>query len=159
IRLMSPALLAPLETPDQFVTALVNADEGTLPALTGPLQGRVGGWAHKVVRWAFEAQGLYATTDPLAVVDEPGQPPDPEVFIDDLRPNSEGNYPRGGYMPVSLDWQPVPDPNPANPPLPPLWHAAPDAIQVVGDTVTVVKVRTRGPSPASQVSVEVWWTD
>jgi len=154
IRLMPPAFLAPLETPDQFVSALIDADVGTLPAASGPLQGRVGGWAHKVVRWAFEAQGLYATTDPLAVVDEPGKPPDPDVFIDDLRQDSEGDYARRGYMPASLDWQPVP-----NPPNPPLWHATADAIRVVGNAVTVVEVSTRSPSPANQVTVQVWWTD
>ena len=167
IRLMPPALFAPLETPDQFVSALIDADIGTLPVPSGPLQGRVGGWAHKVVRWAFEAQGLYATTNALAVFDEPGKPPDPDVFIDDLREDSAGNFARGGYMPASLDWQPVPNPpnpqpSPAvlpNPPNPPLWHATADAIRVVGNTVTVVEVSTRGPSPATQVTVEVWWTD
>jgi hypothetical protein len=169
IRLMPPALLAPLETPDQFVSALIDADISTLlTTASGPLQGRVGGWAHKVVRGAFEAQGLYATTNPLAVVDAPGEPPDPDVFIDDLRSDSEGHYPRGGYMPVSLDWKAgPPDPQnppttpvvPPHPPNPPLWHATADAIRVVGDTVTTVEVSTRGPSTASQVTVEVWWTD
>ena len=166
IGLMPPAFLAPLETPDQFVSVLIDADRSTLPAAAGPLQGRVGGWAHKVVRWAFEAQGLYATTDPLAVVDAPGKPPDPDVFIDDLRYHSEGNFQRGGYMPVSLDWKPVPtppvpQPPPAvtpHPPTAPLWHATADAIRVVGNAVTVVEVSTRGPSSANQVTVQVWWT-
>ena len=173
IQLMPPALLAPLETPDQLVSTLIDADKSTLPApppppaAPDPLKGRVGGWANKVVRWAFEAQGLYATTDPFAVVNAPGKPKDPDIFIDDLRPHSEGSFQRGGYMPVSLGWQPVlnppnPQPPPAVPPTPanpPLWHATADAIRVVGGSVTVVEVNSRGPSAASQVTVQVWWND
>ena len=167
IRFMPQAFLAPLETPDQLVSALTDADRSTLPATFGPLAGRVGGWAFKVVRWAFEAQGLFATSNLLDVVDAPGKPQDRDVFIDDRRPHSEGNFPRGGYMPVSLDWQPVPNPPipepspavPPNPPNPPLWHATADAIRVVGNAVTVVEVSSRGPSPTTGVTVQVWWND
>jgi hypothetical protein len=167
IRFMPQAFLAPLETPDQLVSALIDADRSTLPVASGPLSERVGGWAFKVVRWAFEAQGLFATNNVLDVVDAPGKPKDPDVFIDDRRPHSEGVFTRGGYMPVSLDWQavpnpPVPEPNPAvvpNPPNPPLWHATADAIRVVGNAVTVVEVSSRGPSPATGVTVQVWWID
>jgi len=167
IRFMPQAFLAPLETPDQLVLALVDADRSTLPATFPPLAERTGGWAHKVVRWAFEAQGLYATNNVLEVVDAPGMPKDPDIFIDDLRPNSDGSFPRGGYMPVSLDWRaapnpPVPQPPPAvlpNPPNPPWWHATADAIRVVGNAVTVVEVSSRGPSPATGVTVQVWWID
>jgi hypothetical protein len=148
IGLMPPAFAAPLETPDQFVSTLVDADVGTLPMANGPLKGRVGGCAHKVVRWAFEAQGLYATADPLAVVDKPGTPPDPDVFIDDRRPDSVGDHPRGGYMPVSLEWHAAPAPSP--------WHASADAIRVIGNQVSV-EVRNRGRSAASEVTVQVWW--
>jgi hypothetical protein len=153
IRLMPPAFLVPLETPNQLVSTLTKADVGTLPAPSGPLRGRVGGWAHKVIRWAFEAQGLYATTDPDEIVNAPGKPRDRDVFIDDGRDDSPGGFPRGGYMPVSLDWQPV-----ASPPGPPRWHAAAPAIQVAGDTVSV-EVSNRGPSPAPQVRVAVWWAE
>jgi len=152
IQFMPPAFINPLETPDEFVTALVDADISTLPAASGPLRDRVGGWAYKVVRWAFEAQGLYAATDPLEVVDEPGKPQDPDVFIDDRRPDSAGHFPRGGYMPVSLHWEGA-----FNPPNPPLWQATDEAIQVVAGTVTV-EVSTRGPLSANQVTVAVWWT-
>ena len=167
IKYMPPAMFGPLETPDQFVSALTDADRSTMPSTFGPLAGRVGGWAFKVVRWAFEAQGLFAGAGPVDVVDAPGNPDDPDVFIDDRRPHSEGNFPRGGYMPVSLDWQAVPNPpipelGPAvtpNPPNPPLWHATADAIRVVGNAVTVVEVSSRGPSPATGVTVQVWWNN
>jgi hypothetical protein len=154
IGLLGPAAWVPPETPDQLVSALVDGDVATMPAALGPLKNRVGGWAHKVIRWAFEAQGLYATTDPLAVMDEPGKPPPIDVFIDDRRPDSEGAWPRGGYMPVSLDWGASVDP--------PLWHATPDAITVTAGNRVHVKVRNRGQLPATGVNVRVWhatWPD
>jgi hypothetical protein len=148
IALLGPASAVPTETPDQFVSALVDADIGTWPGAHGPLKDRVGGCVHKLVRWAFEAQGLYATTDSLAVIDAPGEPPDVDVFIDNGRPDSEGGHPRGGYMPVSLDW------NGARP----LWHATANAIHVAGNQVTV-EVLNRGRLPAAGVVVRVFWAD
>jgi hypothetical protein len=145
IKSLGPAFALLTETPDQLVSALTDADIGTLPTTQGPLKDRVGGWAYKVVRWAFEAQGLYATTDPLAVVNAPGEPPDVDVFVDDGRPDSEGAHPRGGYMPVSLDWNS----------LHPLWHATTNAVHVAGNQVSV-QVRNRGRSAATGVTVRVW---
>jgi hypothetical protein len=147
IGLLGPAIWTSAETPDQLVSALIDADVGTWPVSQGPLQRRVGGWAHKVVRWAFEAQGLYATTDPLAVIDAPGKPPNVDVFIDTKRCDSEGDYPRGGYAPASLDWHTG------------CWQACPDAVQVVNNNQVFVKVRNRGQSPANDVTVRVWCVD
>jgi hypothetical protein len=141
IDLMGQASMVPTVTPDQFVTALSDADVGTWPLPSG----WVGGCAHKVVRWAFEAQGLYATSDPLAVIDAPGEPPDVDVYIDNGRPDSQGFHRRGGYMPVSLDWNVSPAP----------WHATGSALQVVNDQVVSVRVRNRGHSPATGVVVQV----
>jgi hypothetical protein len=143
---LGPVSGVPAETPDQLVSALTDADIGISSVAQGPLKGRVGGWAHKVVRWAFEAQGLYATTDPQAIVDAPGQPPAIDVFIDNGRPDSDGAFKRGGYMPVSLDWFASPNPSP--------WHASPGALQVVSNQVSV-KVRNRGQLPANGVVVQV----
>jgi hypothetical protein len=145
---LGPAAWVPAETPDQLVSLLVDADVVTMPASMGPLQGVVGGCVHKVIRWAFEAQGLYATTDPLAVVDAPGNPPPIDVFIDDRRPDAAGARQRGGYVPVSLDWGVTVDP--------PLWHATTTAIQINGDQVRV-RVRNRGAVDATSVSVSVWY--
>ena len=153
---VGPTTGAPPETPDQLVSALTDADVGTttwqVPQRdpTWPLRVRVGGCAHKVVRWAFEAQGLYAsTTDPLKVVDAPGAPPDIDIYIENGRPNSEGAHPRGGYMPVSLDWNPPPNGS--------QWLATNAAIQVVGGTQVLVTVGNRGPSSAGGVVVQVWY--
>ena len=150
---LGPASLTPVETPDELVSALIDADIGTLPVASGPLAHRVGGYAHKVIRWAFEMQGLYTGAAPEDVVDTPGQPVDPDVFIEDLRPDSPGDAPRGGYMPVSLDWEPVPDPDDL-----PLWHADPDAISVSDDEVEV-QVQVRSAATVDEVWVEVWWID
>jgi hypothetical protein len=143
---LGPANALLPETPDQLVTALIDADIATLPSATGSLKDRVGGWAHKVVRWAFEAQGLYALANPPDVVNAPGEPLDVDLFIDDLRPDSEGAHPRGGYMPVSLDWNGAPPP----------WHASPSAIKVGPNQVTV-EVRNRGRLPATGVTVRLLW--
>jgi hypothetical protein len=135
---MGQASAMPTVTPDQFVTELCDADIGTWPLPSG----WVGGCAHKVVRWAFEAQGLYATSDPLAVIDAPGEPPDIDVYIDNGRPDSQGFHRRGGYMPVSLDWNVSPAP----------WHAT--GLDIVNDEVSV-RVSNRGHSPATGVVVQV----
>jgi len=145
---LGPSAWVPAETPDQLVSLLVDADVVTMLASAGPLKGIVGGCVHKVIRWAFEAQGLYATTDPLAVVDAPGNPPLIDVFIEDRRPDAAGARPRGGYVPVSLDWGVTVDP--------PLWHATTTAIQINGDQVRV-RVRNRGAVDATGVSVSVWY--
>ena len=141
---MGQASMMPTVTPDQFVTELSDADVGTWPLPSG----WVGGCAHKVVRWTFEAQGLYATNDPLAVIDAPGEPPDIDVYIDNGRPDSDGANPRGGYMPVSLDWNTSPAP----------WHATGTALQVANDRVSV-RVRNRGQSLATGVVVRVSYVD
>ncbi len=83
------------------------------------------------------------------MVDAPGAPPDIDIYIDNRRPDSEGAYPRGGYMPVSLDWNPPPNGS--------RWLATDQAIQVVGGTQVFVTVGNRGPSSASDVVVTVWY--
>jgi hypothetical protein len=151
IRKTPPAPWGVPTTPDQLVTQLTSADTVLWPVGSGPLKDRVGGWAHKVVRWAFEAQGLYATTSPSTMVDAPGKPPDVDVFIDNGRPDSDGNFPRGGYMPVSLDWHPAPNPS--------RWHASPTAVQIDAAGNVRVRVRNRGAVLATGVTVSVWWID
>ena len=147
IQLLPPAIAGSAQTPGQFVDALIAADNGTSMANAGPLANRAGGWARKVVRWAFEAQGLYAGVPDDVVNNAPGLPPRVDVYIDDLRPDSDSVQPRGGYMPVQLDWPPLGDPS---------WGAAPAAMQIIGNRVRV-RVNNRGDSSANAVSVRVWW--
>jgi hypothetical protein len=147
IDLLGPAALMPADTPGDFVLALIAADTGTLPVSSGPLAERVGGWAAKVVGWAFEAQGLDARRDPLDVFDAPGEPPEVDIYVDNGRPDSEGAHPRGGYMPVPLDWNTGGQPS--------VWHASPNGITVTGSTATV-EVQNRGSNQATAVTVNMW---
>lgn len=73
--------------PDDFATALMDADLGT-----ADFEGHPGGAFHKVVRWAFEKQGLYEPPDtpsPASPTDAEGDPPAVDVFVDDGR---DGEY-------------------------------------------------------------------
>jgi len=69
--------------PEVFVTALMNADLTTIN-----FEGHPGGALHKVIRWAFEKQGLFqpnavpGTTTPVT---KEGNPPNVDVYIDDGR--------------------------------------------------------------------------
>lgn len=68
-----------------------------------------GGVAHKVVRWAFEAQGMFPP-DETATQHGPGLAPPVDLYIRDRRPESEPTeagpveYDPGSYRPVSLHW-------------------------------------------------------
>lgn len=72
----------PTSETSQFATALMDADVGTLDLDYEGSKQR-GGMLHKVVRWAFERQGLYQTYSPGQNV--PGAPPDIDIYVDDGR--------------------------------------------------------------------------
>ena len=82
VGLLPPADIAPTISVDVWVTALTNADMGT-----GSFEGVPGGTVHKLIRWAFEKQGLYQPpgAPPPPNVASPGAPPDVDVYIDDGR--------------------------------------------------------------------------
>ncbi|MFO1085513.1 MAG: hypothetical protein U1E21_13180 [Reyranellaceae bacterium] len=86
---LGPASTVPAVDAGAFAAALMDADAATLafdyPGLPPrPVsQHRVGGTLHKVIRWAFEKQGLYATAN--ARPDGSGQPERIDVYIDDGR--------------------------------------------------------------------------
>ena len=69
---LGPASTAPATNASVFASALMDADRGTAvfdyPGLPPDhvSQRRVGGRLHKVIRWAFEKQGLYARDDATA---------------------------------------------------------------------------------------------
>ncbi len=90
---LGPAITVPVDDAGAFAGALMDADVGTI-RLLGEDQGailpggRVGGTLHKVIRWAFERQGLYD-----------GAAPPVDIFIDDGR--------KGGYKLVQ-DWHATP---------------------------------------------------
>src|SRR5437899_5172373 len=83
----------------------------------------------------------------MEVISKPGLPPPVDIFIDTNRPDSDGIYTRGGYMPVSLDWSGA---------SPKRWHAHANALKIIGSQITV-EVRNRGSNTANGVTVAVWY--
>lgn len=146
----------PVETMEGFVSRLRQADSmiGAWNVTANwpedaPARNvtRVGGCVHKVIRWAFERQGLYATDDPAATVEGIGKPPEVDIYIADARPEQPGQAPTGSgdYWPVPLDWGATPQ----------LWHADDAGIRVVAGQI-VVTVRNRGSKTAKDVGVDLW---
>ena len=84
---------------------------GTIDNAPAPPVGDTwsGGVSHKVVRWAFEAQGMFVE-DVLETTNGPGLAAPVDIFIRNLRPEEEvlpggtTRYGPGSYAPVSLDW-------------------------------------------------------
>lgn len=147
ISLLGPDSVAPGRTPDQFVSALIEADLGTGAwnvTATWPFNRdqrsmkRHGGRVHKVIRWAFEQQGLYATNNPTATSEEMGVPPSVDVFIADRGRRD------GGYAPIPLRS------DGSN------WHAEPTSLRREGRSL-IVKVQNRGDQPAEQTGLRAWW--
>lgn len=147
------------EQADIFELAVENADISQSALDFGPLSeldapvGAVtdiwrGGQAHKVVRWAFEAQGMFGPTD-QGYRNAPGLPPEVDVYIPDGRPNTEmaggGSilHGRGGYVPVSLHWSGTPS-----------WHAT-DGLSLTGGKLRMT-VGNRGSLPAGTLKLRVW---
>lgn len=174
IQIMGTSGVMLANEPDQFVSALIDADIGTgdwtvnwtllFDVLYQPPVAnvnfdfdRVGGCVWKVIRWAFEAQGLYGPDGTIA--NAPGFPPPVDIYIPDLRPIAEStrygdiDYGPGAYVPVSLDFDPaLTGAGPA-----PAWQADPAAgIVIAGGSITV-SVGNRGSQPAPGVVVSVWW--
>ena len=72
--------ITPTPNPTVWVTALQNADIGT-----AMLDDQPGGCCVKVIRWAFEQQGLFQPPGAPVPVVTPGAPPPVDVYIDDGR--------------------------------------------------------------------------
>jgi hypothetical protein len=147
---LGPAIAVPAVDADAFADALMQADIGTW-VLATPQQlavapmGRVGGTAHKVIRWAFEKQGLYVTPGAPLRQDGSGDPPPIDVYIEDGR---HGEYP---YTP---DW--LADPSA-------VWNRhQPDGGSVDQPPVAnannyvYVRVDNRGAQPATDAQVTVY---
>jgi hypothetical protein len=150
ISLLGPDTLAPARTPDQFVSALIEADLGTstwnVQAVWPFNQAkprtlhRQGGRVHKVIRWAFEQQGLYATADPQLTAEGTGLAPLVDVYI------AAVGRAAGDYAPLALRVTGTHLP----------WHAHGDWLQRDGQRLTI-QVGNRGQRAAQDTSVRVWW--
>jgi hypothetical protein len=131
IRTLGAAGTVPASTPDQFVSALMDADTGTEEFVSTNGQRRVGGTVHKVVRWAFEQQGLYAKPAAGAPVSGPGEPEPVDVYVaSDLN---------GGYAAKQASYQ--------------IQVNNPVANQ--NNTVSAT-IGNRGANPANSVKVALW---
>jgi hypothetical protein len=80
---LGPVSTQPTSDASQFATALMDADVGTT-YLDYDGSRRLGGMLHKVVRWAFEQQGLYQVA-PAGRQDTPGSAPATDIYVDDGR--------------------------------------------------------------------------
>ena len=159
ISLLGPDSVASARTPDQFVSALIDADLGTgdwSVDARWPFRReyvrkmtRRGGQVHKVIRWAFEQQGLYATNDPLATAEGLGLAPLVDLFIADQR----SDLCDGGYHPVPLRTAAAADAAGA----PGMrWLAHAKWLWRDGDGLWL-RVGNRGQMPAIDVTAQVWW--
>lgn len=89
--------LTPMTNPgtaDAWCTRLMATD-----ALDWTTEGLTGGAYHKVIRWAFEVQGLFRPAG--APTTDPGAPPEVDVYIDDGR--------AGTYEPYLTDFSATAD--------------------------------------------------
>jgi len=156
IGLLADVRFAPADRAEDFVDALIAADIGTL-TFTPPAPARIGGCAHKVIRWAFEAQGMYPA-DPAVINNAPGSPEPVDIYIEDDRPHAETlrhcsvHHGPGTYVPVSLDWGKY---APGGAGIgKPKWFMKDDPPS--GGPVFVT-VGNRGAQTATEVTVSVWW--
>jgi zinc metalloprotease ZmpB len=136
------ATLTPPTNPSNaaaFATALMTADQGdwTSENITGGAYG-------KVIRWAFEQQGLYQPAGTATPNDEIGAPPSVDVYIDDGR--------AGEYQYQANFWSNQSVWNRRNPDA-----GATHEDPIVGQTnYAYVKIKNRGSQPATAVSVQAF---
>lgn len=149
ILLMGSASTYPPPTTDAFVTLLIDADAGTAGFQTAK-RLFIGGAAGKVIRWAYERQGLYADPAAKYPVDAPGLPPPVDVYI-------EGHVrQKGGYAPLTY--------------LNGDWHASANAMRLTSapnkkratapkvgvDSYLLVYLNNRGSVTSGAVTVNAW---
>jgi hypothetical protein len=154
IQLLGSEHVVPADRVEHFVEALFDADFGTgvwnidasWPEAPWPRKiHRVGGCVHKVIRWAFEQQGLYANVADDKSFEGRGEAPAVDLYIADRRGDG-GSDGDGGYGPVPLSVVPGGTPR---------WHAADSAIALAPGKL-VVTVGNRGRLDADGVTAACW---
>lgn len=136
--------LTPLTNPggaDAWCTRLIATD-----AFDWTSEGLTGGAYHKVIRWAFEVQGLFRPSG--APTTDPGAPPQVDVYIDDGR--------AGTYDPYLADFANTAD----------IWNRHfPDGGTAHDEPLAgfpgfiYVRVRNRGTDSAPDPSVKLFHAD
>lgn len=151
LQLLGPSTCVPASQATHFFDSLVQADVATTtwhypmsdPSPV-PATVRIGGMAHKVIRWAFEQQGLFAAEHPGEVVEGIGRPPEVDIHV-----FGDGSTADGGYGPHPVDWIDATD-VPA-----PGWHASAQGLAVQSGQL-LFKVRNRGSKQADGVTAQAW---
>jgi hypothetical protein len=148
VLLLGPSTIVPARSADALLSAMIDADIGTLAPGDEIFPG---GALHKVLRWSFERQGLFATDNPDEYAEGYGRPPAVDVWVMDRRRNADP----GGYDPVVLKWPEdlTPEEEEAEGPA---WFADPnDGVRVEDGDIHVI-VRNRGREAATNVAVRAW---
>lgn len=132
-------LTARTTDPTVYVNALQDAD-----MTTANFNGQTGGTNYKVIRWAFEKQGLFQAQGTPKPYTQPGQPPPTDIYIDDGR-NGEYDY--------IADWTSTQD----------VWNRlAPDGGTTHQDPIAnqvnyaYVRVKNRGTGNAANTLVRAY---
>ena len=144
--------VTPTPNPGVYATGLMNADIGT-----ANFEGYRGGAYHKVIRWAFEKQGLFQAPGAPVPVTRPGAPPKIDVYINDGL-DYQGNQRNGEYVFQPVHWE-----------CKDIWNrlsATPGGGGGVHETPIVgrtnfayVRVKNRGTAAATNVAVRGYSAD
>ena len=144
IKGLGPAAVVPAVDVTGFVASLIDADIGTQVFGSGPAR-RLGGSVHKVIRWAFQQQGLYHAAD-ARDRNRPGDPEPIDIYIErsGTQPGDYG-YTRDWHSKASAMWvRRAPDNGPAD-----------EAPRIGMANYIYVEVGNLGTSDAGNVTVEV----
>lgn len=144
--------VTPTPNPSTYATALMNADIGT-----ANFEGYRGGAFHKVIRWAFEKQGLFQAPGAPVPVTKPGAPPKVDVYIND-GVDYLGNQRNGEYVFQPVHWE-----------CKDIWNRLATSpgggggvhqTPIVGQTnFAYVRVKNRGTAAATNVAVRGYSAD
>ncbi|KST69496.1 hypothetical protein [Mastigocoleus testarum] len=131
------------EDAQEYANILMESDMNTLN-----FEGQPGGTVHKVIRWAFEQQGLYQPPGTPRPINTAGFPPEVDVYIDDGR--------KGSYEPLSTFSMGTND----------IWirhnpdHGLEHQIPVSGtNNFIYVKVKNRGITQANNIKASAFVTE
>ncbi len=139
---LTPATNPPagLNGPLAWEQQLETADAGVWMR-TNPAETHAGGAYHKVIRWAFEKQGLFRAAGDPATVE--GKPPAVDVYIDDGR---HGEYPfQPNHWSCTDIWNRLTVGDGGG------VHEEPEVGQI---NFAYVRIKNRGTQPANNVVVK-----
>ena len=125
--------------PDEFATALIDFEQSNID-----FEGHPGGSFHKIIRWAFEKQGLYQPVGAPTPVASAGSPPTVDVYINDGR-NGEYEWQQNFWNTTDIWSSRTPDSS--------IGHETP----LVGVTnYLFVRIKNRGTETANNVLVKAY---